>query len=76
MASASSGRSSAAAWCVIWLAASDGPLLLVDDLPELLEWAGVTTMRWNRNDQYPHREFWRREALKQLRAALDRQSLN
>jgi hypothetical protein len=38
----------------------------------ILMWAGVTTMRWNRNDQYPHREFWRREALKELRAALDR----
>jgi hypothetical protein len=37
-----------------------------------LMWAGVTTMRWNRNDQYPDRDHWRVEALNRLRAALDR----
>lgn len=38
----------------------------------ILMWAGVTTMRWNRNDQFPDRDRWRTEALDQLRAALDR----
>jgi Phosphotransferase enzyme family len=38
----------------------------------ILMWAGVTTMRWSRNDQFPHRDYWRVEALNQLRAALDR----
>jgi Ser/Thr protein kinase RdoA (MazF antagonist) len=38
----------------------------------ILMWAGVTTMRWYRDDQYPNRDYWRIEALKQLRAALDR----
>ncbi|WP_279583275.1 aminoglycoside phosphotransferase family protein [Fodinicola feengrottensis] len=36
----------------------------------ILMWAGVTTMRWNRDDQYPGRDHWRIEALHQLRAAL------
>lgn len=36
----------------------------------ILMWAGVATMRWNRNDQYPNRDYWRIEALRQLRAAL------
>ncbi len=38
----------------------------------ILMWAGVTTMRWNRNDQFPDRDNWRVEALDRLRAALDR----
>lgn len=38
----------------------------------ILMWAGVSTMRWGRNDQYPDRDHWRIEALGQLRAALDR----
>ncbi|MEQ7005354.1 phosphotransferase [Actinopolymorpha sp. B17G11] len=42
----------------------------------LLMWAGVTTMRWNRNDQYPNRDYWRIETLNQLRAALDRYGLD
>lgn len=42
----------------------------------ILMWAGVTTMRWNRNDQYPNRDYWRVEALNQLRAALDRNGLD
>jgi Ser/Thr protein kinase RdoA (MazF antagonist) len=37
----------------------------------ILMWAGVTTMRWSRDDQYPNRAHWRIEALNQLRAALD-----
>ena len=42
----------------------------------ILMWAGVTTMRWNRNDQLPNRDYWRIEALNQLRAALDRHGLD
>ncbi|WP_020577146.1 phosphotransferase [Actinopolymorpha alba] len=42
----------------------------------ILMWAGVTTMRWNRNDQIPNRDYWRTEALNQLRAALDRYGLD
>jgi hypothetical protein len=42
----------------------------------ILMWAGVTTMRWYRDDQYPNRDYWRTEALNQLRAALDRYGLN
>jgi Phosphotransferase enzyme family len=38
----------------------------------ILMWAGVATMRWNRDDQYPNRDYWRVEALNRLRAALDR----
>lgn len=41
----------------------------------ILMWAGVATMRWYRDDQYPHRDYWRTEALNQLRAALDRDGL-
>jgi hypothetical protein len=37
----------------------------------ILMWAGVTTMRWGRDDQYPDRDHWRIEALNQLRAALN-----
>jgi aminoglycoside phosphotransferase (APT) family kinase protein len=37
----------------------------------ILMWAGVTTMRWTRDDQLPNRDYWRIEALNQLRAALD-----
>jgi len=36
----------------------------------ILMWAGVTTMRWRRDDQYPHRDYWRLEGLNQLRTAL------
>jgi hypothetical protein len=42
----------------------------------ILMWAGVATMRWNRDDQYPNRVYWRIETLNQLRAALDRYGLN
>lgn len=42
----------------------------------ILMWAGVTTMRWGRDDQYPNRDYWRIEALNQLRAALDRYGLD
>nr|WP_272956136.1 phosphotransferase [Actinopolymorpha rutila] len=38
----------------------------------ILMWAGVATMRWGRDDQYPDRDHWRVEALDQLRAALGR----
>ena len=38
----------------------------------ILMWAGVTTMRWRPGDQFPDRDYWRVEGLKQLRAALDR----
>jgi Ser/Thr protein kinase RdoA (MazF antagonist) len=38
----------------------------------ILMWAGVTTMRWGRDDQFPNRDYWRTEGLNQLRAALDR----
>lgn len=41
----------------------------------ILMWAGVTTMRWGRDDQFPNRDYWRIEALNQLRAALDRYGL-
>ena len=41
----------------------------------ILMWAGVATMRWNRHDQYPQRDYWRIEMLDQLRAALDRPRL-
>ncbi len=40
-----------------------------------LMWAGIATMRWGRDDQYPDREYWKAEALNQLRAALDRNGL-
>jgi hypothetical protein len=42
----------------------------------ILMWAGVTTMRWYRDDQYPDRDYWRIEALNRLRAALDRYGLD
>lgn len=42
----------------------------------ILMWAGVTTMRWYRDDQFPNRDYWRIEALNQLRAALDRYGLD
>jgi aminoglycoside phosphotransferase (APT) family kinase protein len=38
----------------------------------ILMWAGVTSMRWARDDEYPNRDYWRREGLNQLRAALGR----
>jgi hypothetical protein len=38
----------------------------------VLMWAGVSTMRWYPEDQFPNRDYWRIEGLKQLRAALDR----
>ncbi|GAB3413037.1 aminoglycoside phosphotransferase/kinase family protein [Flindersiella endophytica] len=38
----------------------------------ILMWAGVAAMRWNRDDQFPDREYWRVETLRQLRTALDR----
>jgi aminoglycoside phosphotransferase (APT) family kinase protein len=38
----------------------------------ILMWAGISTMRWGRNDQYPERDYWRTEALNRLRAALNR----
>jgi aminoglycoside phosphotransferase (APT) family kinase protein len=37
----------------------------------ILMWAGVATMRWHQDDQYPRRDYWRTEALHQLRATLD-----
>jgi hypothetical protein len=37
----------------------------------ILMWAGVTTMRWGRDDQFPDRDYWRIEGLNQLRAALN-----
>jgi Ser/Thr protein kinase RdoA (MazF antagonist) len=42
----------------------------------ILMLAGVTTMRWRRDDQFPHRDHWRIEALGRLRAALDRYGLD
>jgi Ser/Thr protein kinase RdoA (MazF antagonist) len=42
----------------------------------ILMWAGVTTMRWYRDDQFPDRNYWRIEALNQLRAALNRYRLD
>jgi Phosphotransferase enzyme family len=38
----------------------------------ILMWAGVTTMRWGRDDQFPNRDHWRMEGLTRLRSALDR----
>lgn len=38
----------------------------------VLMWAGITTMRWNPEDQFPNRDYWRLEGLNQLRAALAR----
>jgi aminoglycoside phosphotransferase (APT) family kinase protein len=32
----------------------------------ILMWAGIATMRWNRNDQFPNRDYWRIEALNRL----------
>lgn len=37
----------------------------------ILMWAGIATMRWNQHDQYPRRDYWRAESLKQLRSGLD-----
>jgi hypothetical protein len=37
----------------------------------ILMWAGVSSMRWCRDDQFPNRDYWRIEGLDQLRAALD-----
>jgi hypothetical protein len=37
----------------------------------IIMWAGVTTTRWYRNDQFPNRDYWRVEGLKELRAMLD-----
>ena len=37
----------------------------------ILMWAGIATMRWNRHDQYPRRDYWRAESLEQLRTGLD-----
>lgn len=42
----------------------------------ILMWAGGTTMRWGRDDQFPNRDYWRIEGLNQLRAALDRYGLD
>jgi aminoglycoside phosphotransferase (APT) family kinase protein len=42
----------------------------------ILMWAGVATMRWFQDDQYPRRDYWRTEALNQLRATLDRSGLD
>jgi hypothetical protein len=39
-------------------------------------WAGITTMRWCRDDAFPNRDYWRVEGLRQLRAALDRGQLD
>lgn len=41
----------------------------------ILMWAGVATMRWSRDDQFPDRDRWRIDTLRQLRAALDRDGL-
>jgi len=38
----------------------------------IIMWAGITTERWGRDDQFPNRDYWRVEGLNQLRAALDR----
>ena len=38
----------------------------------VLMWAGITTMRWNPQDQFPNRDYWRLEGLNRLRAALAR----
>lgn len=38
----------------------------------ILMWAGITTMRWLAEDQFPDRDYWRVEGLNQLRAALGR----
>ncbi len=37
----------------------------------ILMWAGVATMRWYPEDQFPNRDYWRIEALGRLRKALD-----
>lgn len=37
-----------------------------------LKWAGFTTMRWRSGDQFPDRDRWRVEGLRQLQAALSR----
>ena len=42
----------------------------------ILMWAGITTMRWGRDDQFPNRDYWRIEGLNQLRAVLDRSGLD
>src|SRR3954451_12828574 len=42
------------------------------DLCRILVPAMVTAWRWDREDQFPDRQYWRIEGLKQLRAALDR----
>ncbi len=36
----------------------------------ILMWAGITTMRWLREDQFPNRDYWRGEGLIQLKALL------
>lgn len=36
----------------------------------ILMWAGITTMRWLAEDQFPNRDYWRGEGINQLRAAL------
>ena len=38
----------------------------------VLMWAGITTMRWSPQDQFPDRDYWRVEGLNRLRAALGR----
>jgi hypothetical protein len=38
----------------------------------ILMWALVATWRWQDDDQFPGRAYWRTESLSQLRAALDR----
>jgi hypothetical protein len=35
----------------------------------------VTTWRWRHDDQFPGRDYWRKEGLSQLRAALGRHEL-
>jgi hypothetical protein len=37
----------------------------------ILMWAGISSMRWCRDDQFPNRDYWRAEGLNQLRLALD-----
>jgi Ser/Thr protein kinase RdoA (MazF antagonist) len=38
----------------------------------ILMWALVAAWRWQDDDQFPGRDYWRTETLSQLRAALDR----
>ena len=38
----------------------------------ILMWAGFTTMRWRRWDQFPNQDYWRIEGFNRLRAALNR----